>query len=147
MNIGQAAAASGVSAKMVRHYESIGLIAPGQRTQSGYRQYSEREVHLLRFIRQARSLGFPLEQIRILLSLWQDTGRASADVKRLAASHIAELDERIRALSDMRDTLQTLANACSGDSRPDCPILHDLAEGHGGQCAHHAATDQPASGG
>lgn len=146
MNIGQAAAASGVSAKMVRHYESIGLIAPGQRTQAGYRQYSEREVHLLRFIRQARNLGFPLEQIRVLLSLWQDTGRASGDVKRLAASHIAGLDERIRALSDMRNTLQTLAAACSGDSRPDCPILQGLAEGHGGQCAHHADTAHPATG-
>ena len=147
MNIGQAAKQTGLSAKMIRYYESIDLLPAAGRTDSGYRQYSEREVHLLRFIRQARKLGFPLEQIRILLSLWQDTGRASADVKRLAASHIAELDERIRALSDMRDTLQTLANACSGDSRPDCPILHGLAEGHGGQCAHHAATDQPASGG
>lgn len=147
MNIGQAAAASGVSAKMIRHYESIGLIAPGLRTASGYRQYSQREVHLLRFIRQARNLGFPLEQIRVLLSLWQDTGRASGDVKRLAASHIAELDERIRALSDMRNTLQTLADACSGDSRPDCPILQGLAEGHGGLCTHHAGTAHPASGG
>lgn len=129
MNIGQAAANSGVSTKMIRHYESIGLLQPGNRTVSGYRQYNECDVHLLRFIRQARKLGFALEQIRVLLSLWQDTGRASADVKHLAAAHIADLDQRIRELSEMRNTLSELVDACGGDSRPDCPILHGLEHG------------------
>lgn len=128
MNIGEAAAQSGVSAKMIRHYESIGLIAPGGRSLSGYRQYSLREVHLLQFIRQARNLGFSLEQIRILLSLWLDESRASADVKQLALSHIAELDSKIRMLTDMRETLYMLAESCSGDARPDCPILMGLAK-------------------
>ncbi|MCL6263727.1 Cu(I)-responsive transcriptional regulator [Craterilacuibacter sp. RT1T] len=137
MNIGQAADHSGVSAKMIRHYESIGLIQPGQRSAAGYRQYSERDVHLLRFIGQARKLGFPLEQIRLLLSLWQDSQRSSADVKQLAAAHIAELDQRIRELSAMRDALSTLAAGCAGDARPDCPILQGLAQ-QGGHCAHPA---------
>lgn len=128
MNIGEAALASGVSAKMIRHYESIGLIRESSRTLSGYRQYQARDVHLLRFIRRARDLGFSLEQIRQLLSLWDDPKRASADVKRLAQTHIAELDTRIAALTDMRDTLVTLSKACHGDHRPDCPILHGLAE-------------------
>lgn len=128
MNIGEAAAASGVSAKMIRHYESIGLIQASSRTLAGYRQYHERDVHLLRFIRRARDLGFPLEQIRQLLSLWSDPGRASADVKQLAEAHIADLDARIDALSEMRTTLVTLARACHGDHRPDCPILQGLAD-------------------
>ncbi|NDV11786.1 Cu(I)-responsive transcriptional regulator [Crenobacter caeni] len=128
MNIGQAADHSGVSAKMIRHYESIGLIQPGLRSAAGYRQYSERDVHLLRFIGQARKLGFPLEQIRLLLSLWQDSQRSSADVKQLAAAHIAELDQRIRELSAMRDALSALATGCAGDVRPDCPILQGLAQ-------------------
>ncbi|MFP5411162.1 MAG: Cu(I)-responsive transcriptional regulator [Gammaproteobacteria bacterium] len=127
MNIGEAARASGVSAKMIRHYEGIGLIRPGSRTFSGYRQYAERDVHLLRFIRRARDLGFSLEQIGQLLSLWDDPERASADVKRLAQTHIADLDARIAALTDMRATLVTLVRACHGDHRPDCPILQGLA--------------------
>jgi len=127
MNIGEAARASGVSAKMIRHYEGIGLVAASPRTQAGYRQYHERDVHLLRFIRRARDLGFALDQIRQLLSLWDDPGRASADVKHLAETHIAELDARIGALVEMRSTLVMLAQACHGDHRPDCPILQGLA--------------------
>jgi len=127
MNIGEIARASGVPAKMIRHYEHIGLIRESSRTFSGYRQYSERDVHLLRFIRRARDLGFSLDQIRQLLSLWDDPERASADVKHLAEAHIADLDARIAALSEMRATLVALAQACHGDHRPDCPILQGLA--------------------
>lgn len=127
MNIGQVAQASSVSAKMIRHYESIGLIRESRRTLAGYRQYHERDVHLLRFIRRARDLGFSLDQIRQLLSLWDDPERASADVKRLTDAHIADLDARIAALTDMRSTLVALARACHGDHRPDCPILQGLA--------------------
>jgi MerR family copper efflux transcriptional regulator len=128
MNIGEVAQASGVSAKMIRHYEGIGLIAASPRTQAGYRQYHERDVHLLRFIRRARDLGFALDQIRQLLSLWDDPERASADVKQLAETHIAGLDARIAALIEMRTTLVTLTQACHGDHRPDCPILQGLSQ-------------------
>ncbi|GAB3252023.1 Cu(I)-responsive transcriptional regulator [Chitinimonas naiadis] len=131
MNIGELAKASGVSAKMVRHYESIGLLAQSQRTHAGYRQYQERDVHLLRFIRRSRDLGFALDQIRVLLSLWEDKHRASADVKQMAEQHVAELDTRIQALTEMRNTLVNLAHHCHGDDRPDCPILDGLAEGKG----------------
>lgn len=131
MNIGEVARASGVSAKMIRHYESIGLIRASTRTEAGYRQYQERDAHLLRFVRRARDLGFSLEQISQLLSLWDDPERASIDVKRLAEAHIAELDARIAALTDMRSSLVTLAKACRGDHRPDCPILHALAAPYG----------------
>jgi len=135
MNIGQAAKASGISAKMIRHYESIALIKPGVRTDAGYRIYGEKDVHTLRFIKRARSLGFSLEQIKDLLSLWQNPGRASADVKAIAQTHVQELEQRIRELTEMRDTLSHLTHARSGDSRPDCPILQSLeTEVQGGAC-------------
>jgi MerR family transcriptional regulator, copper efflux regulator len=127
MNIGQAAKASGVTAKMIRNYESIGLLPAAARTDSGYRVYGEKELHVLRFIRRARKLGFSLERIADLLSLWRDDGRASGDVKRIALAHVTELDERIRELTEMRDTLASLADCCHGDDRPDCPILQTLA--------------------
>jgi Cu(I)-responsive transcriptional regulator len=127
MNIGEAAAASGVSAKMLRYYESIGLIAPATRTASNYRVYDETHVHTLRFIRQARDLGFSLEETATLLALWRDRSRASADVKALALAHVEDLDARIAALQGMRRTLVHLAGACHGDERPDCPILEGLA--------------------
>lgn len=126
-NIGEAAALSGVSAKMIRHYEATGLIPEAARTFAGYRLYSEADVHRLRFIKRARSLGFAMKQIETLLSLWNDRSRASADVKRLAKSHAAELGERIEEMQAMQRTLETLARKCHGDSRPDCPILDDLA--------------------
>lgn len=136
MNIGEAARASGVSAKMIRHYESIDLIKPGKRTGAGYRVYGEKDLHMLRFVKRARSLGFSLEQIRDLLSLWQDDSRASADVKAIAMGHVHALEQRIRELTGMRDTLRHLAQACAGDKRPDCPILQELATGDAACTAH-----------
>ncbi|MBK4738178.1 Cu(I)-responsive transcriptional regulator [Noviherbaspirillum pedocola] len=127
MNIGQAASASGVNAKMIRYYESIGLIVEAGRTDSGYRQYSDRDVQTLRFIRRSRDLGFSIERIRTLLGLWQDRDRKSADVKTLARQYIAELDRDIDKLQSIRDQLQHLADCCHGDGRPDCPILDELA--------------------
>jgi MerR family copper efflux transcriptional regulator len=140
MNIGQAAAASGITAKMIRHYESVGLIRQSARNVSGYRTYTETDVHTLRFIKRARSLGFSLEQIGDLLSLWQDAGRASADVKAIALEHVAELEKRIAELSEMRDTLTHLAACCHGDQRPDCPILQGLAERSDTDCCHASGT-------
>ncbi|MES2071955.1 MAG: Cu(I)-responsive transcriptional regulator [Pseudomonadota bacterium] len=134
MNIGEAAGASGVSAKMIRHYESIGLIKASLRSEAGYRTYNEKDLHTLRFIKRGRDLGFSLEQIRDLLSLWQDAGRASADVKAIAQAHVLDLERRIHELSAMRDTLQHLAAACAGDQRPDCPILQDLGDKDGAAC-------------
>jgi MerR family copper efflux transcriptional regulator len=131
MNIGAAAKASGVSAKMIRYYESIDLIPAGRRSDAGYRLYGDNDLHTLRFIKRARLLGFPLEQIRDLLSLWQNKERASADVKHIATGHVAALNQRIAELTDMRDTLQTLASCCHGDQRPDCPILQGLADQKG----------------
>jgi MerR family transcriptional regulator, copper efflux regulator len=128
-SIGEAAKASGVSAKMIRYYESIGLIEPPRRSAAGYRFYEDREIETLRFIRRARDLGFLVEDIARLLELWRDGSRSSADVKRLAEHHIASLQERIDALQSMRRTLEHLAGHCHGDQRPDCPILDDLAAG------------------
>ena len=125
-NIGEAAARSGVSAKMVRHYESLGLLPKVRRTASGYRLYGEREVHTLRFIRRARELGFGMDEIAQLLRLWQDRRRASSSVKRIAQAHIAELDQRMAEMERMRRTLQHLVGCCHGDQRPDCPILDEL---------------------
>lgn len=126
ITIGQAAEQSGISAKMIRHYETIGLLPPSQRSPSGYRLYNEQDIHTLNFIRQARSLGFSLDQIDQLLSLWRDQRRASADVKSLALGHIDELEAKIRDLQAMRDVLQQLASSCHGDHRPECPILAGL---------------------
>lgn len=125
-NIGDAAEASGVSAKMIRHYEQIGIIPRARRTLANYRTYSENDVHTLRFVRQARDLGFPLTQIQALLTLWKDRRRPSRKVKELAQAHIAELEVRIRELKDMKRTLESLAAHCHGDDRPDCPILEGL---------------------
>ena len=127
MNIGDTASASGVSAKMIRHYEEIGLIPRASRTDAGYRRYTDKDVHTLRFIRQARNLGFPIRQIEELLSLWRDQRRPSRKVKALAQAHVEELDARIRELEAMKRTLMELAAHCHGDERPDCPILAGLA--------------------
>jgi len=128
MNIGQAAKASGVSAKMIRHYESVGVFAQAQRTESGYRQYTDKDVSTLRFIRQSRDLGFSIEQIRELLRLWQDRRRPSRQVKALAQAHIQELDAKLRELRAMKATLEHLVHCCNGDDRPDCPIIETLAD-------------------
>lgn len=128
MNIGKAAEASGVSAKMIRYYESIGLIPRARRTGADYRDYNEADVHVLRFVRRARDLGFSVDGIADLLSLWRDQERASADVKRVALEHVAALQQKIAALQAMAETLETLARRCHGDERPDCPILGGLAE-------------------
>ncbi|MGA0541253.1 Cu(I)-responsive transcriptional regulator [Neotabrizicola sp. VNH66] len=129
MNIGEAARASGVSAKMIRYYESVGLIPAAGRTAAGYRVYSQTEVQILRFIRRARDLGFAVPRIEELLALWQDRGRHSADVKRLATEQIEGLQSRVQEMQAMIDTLRHLADACCGDDRPDCPILSDLGQG------------------
>ena len=129
MNIGEASKASGVSAKMIRYYESIRLIPAAGRTVAGYRVYTMTDVQLLRFIRRARDLGFSVEKIEELLALWQDRSRQSADVKQIALEQIAGLEVRIREMQAMMDTLQHLADACCGDHRPDCPILADLVNG------------------
>lgn len=126
MNIGQAASASGVSAKMIRYYESIDLVQAAGRTEGGYRVYGQDDVQVLRFIHQARTLGFPIEQIRHLLALWQDRERASAEVKQIAMQHVAELDARIAELLEMRGALAYLASHCAGDERPACPILDSI---------------------
>ena len=127
MNIGEAARASGVSAKMIRYYESVGLIRPSERTESNYRDFNERDLNDLRFIRRARGLGFSVEEITRLLSLWRDGERPSREVKAMAEAHVAALDARIAEMQAMADTLRDLARCCAGDERPDCPILADLA--------------------
>ena len=129
MNIGEAAKASGVSAKMIRHYESVGLFPEAVRTDAGYRQYTDREVNTLRFVRQARDLGFSIEQIRELLGLWQNRRRPSRQVKALAQAHIQELEQKLEELRTMKATLEHLVHCCHGDDRPDCPILETLANG------------------
>src|ERR1700682_1469837 len=135
MNIGEAARASGLTAKMIRYYERVALLAPKARTSAGYRVYGTGEVHSLRFIRQARRLGFLVDDIRKLLALWQDRSRASAEVKAIALEHVAELDRRLLALTGLRDTLAHLANHCHGDDRPDCPIIEGLAHSeHAADC-------------
>lgn len=128
MNIGQASRATGVSTKMIRYYESVGLIRPADRTDSNYRDFAERDVRELQFIRRARDLGFSIEVIGQLLSLWRDRDRPSREVKAVAEAHIADLDARITEMQAMADVLRTLARSCAGDDRPDCPILRDLAK-------------------
>ena len=128
MNIGQAATASGVSAKMIRHYEQVGLFPEPGRTDAGYRQYNETEVHTLRFIRQARDLGFSIPQIGELVGLWQNRRRPSRQVKALAEAHIQELQQKAQDLLAMKATLERLVQYCHGDDRPDCPILESLAD-------------------
>lgn len=129
MNIGDVAKASGVSAKMIRYYEATGLIPAALRSDAGYRVYSGTEVQMLRFIRRARDLGFPVEKIETLLALWRDRSRQSSDVKRLAQEQIDGLARKINEMQAMMDSLQHLADACCGDDRPDCPILADLGSG------------------
>ena len=126
MNIGEASARSGVSAKMIRYYEGIGLLPAPDRRESGYRLYDETDVHRLRFVRRARDFGFPVERIRELLRLWNDRKRPSAEVKKIAEAHVAELDKKIAELTALRDSMKDLAKRCHGDQRPDCPILADL---------------------
>jgi MerR family copper efflux transcriptional regulator len=127
MNIGQAAEASGVSAKMIRYYEAVGLVTKARRTDGGYRIYSQNDIYTLGFIRRARDLGFSVKQIEHLLGLWRNRRRASADVRRVAQQNIVELEEKIEKLQSMRRTLQQLVQHCHGDRRPECPILDDLA--------------------
>ena len=131
MNIGAAAKASGLSAKMIRYYESIGLLHAASRSDNGYRHYSPQDLQQLAFIKRARDLGFTLEEVGKLLALWQDRERASADVKALAASHIAELERKISELVSLRNSLRELVTSCHGDQRPDCPILKELETGCG----------------
>jgi len=131
MNIGEASKASGVSSKMIRYYEQIGLIQPAHRTDSSYRTYADNDVHTLRFIRRARDLGFSVEQMKTLLALWRDRDRASADVKAIALEQIAELERKAAAIAEMTRTLKHLAKNCHGDGRPDCPIIEGFAEGKG----------------
>lgn len=127
MNIGEAAAASGVSAKMLRYYESIDLIPHAARTEAGYRTYADRDVDTLRFIRRARDFGIPMDRVKMLVGLWQDRTRPSREVKKIAAAQVAELEAKIAELTAMKEALAELAQACRGDDRPDCPILRDLA--------------------
>ena len=126
MNIGQAAKASGVSAKMIRYYESIGLLPEADRSASGYRKYSAADIHRLKFVRRARDFGFPMAQIVDLLALWSDRSRPSSEVKRIALTHIDELDAKIKHLRALQKSLKTLAAHCHGDDRPECPILEEL---------------------
>ena len=136
MNIGEAARLSSVSAKMVRHYEALGLLPAVARTEGGYRQYGDSEIHTLRFIKRGRELGFSMEEITELLGLWRNRRRASASVRRIAQRHADDLAQRIDAMQAMQRTLRTLIDCCQGDDRPDCPILDDLG-GLPEPCSHH----------
>jgi MerR family copper efflux transcriptional regulator len=152
-NIGQAAAASGVSAKMIRHYEEVGLLPAARRTDSGYRQYGDVDVQTLRFVRHSRDLGFSIEQIRELLGLWHDRRRPSRQVRALAQAHIADLEEKLTELQAMKATLEHLVHCCHGDDRPDCPIIESLAKdspgaapnGHGKTAGLRAGRRKPAA--
>lgn len=128
MNIGQVAKASGVSAKLIRHYESIGVIPKASRSASGYRTYTKNDIHILNFVRRARGLGFSMKEIKKLVGLWNNKSRASAEIKALALQHIKELDQKILQLESMSKTLKQLARNCRGDSRPECPILDELSD-------------------
>jgi Cu(I)-responsive transcriptional regulator len=131
MKIGEVSAKSGVSQRMIRHYESIGLIPKAARRDSGYRDYDERDLHTLRFVRRARDLGFSIEEIGQLVALWHDRGRASSEVKKLALAKAADLKRKARQLDEMRRSLEHLAASCHGDDRPDCPILGNLEGSEG----------------
>jgi len=126
-NIGEAARRSGVSARMVRHYEGLGLLPDVARTESGYRQYTEADIHTLRFVKRSRDLGFSMDEIAELVGLWHNRRRTSASVKRIAQKHLGELEQRIADMQAMQRTLSHLVHCCHGDARPDCPILEDLA--------------------
>jgi MerR family transcriptional regulator, copper efflux regulator len=130
LNIGEAARASGVSAKMIRHYEDTGVVPKPPRTVAGYRLYREADVHTLRFVHRARELGFPVKEIAALVGLWHNRRRSSAEVQRVARRHLATLERKIVQMEAMRRTLRHLVHACHGDERPDCPILDDLADAH-----------------
>ncbi len=152
MNIGEAAKASGVSAKMIRHYEQVGLVPPAARTDSGYRQYSDADIHSLRFIRRSRDLGFSIREISELLDLWRNRRRPSRLVKSLAEAHIEALEQKARELLAMKETLEHLVQCCHGDDRPDCPILDTLAFGevavepaHGPRHGLKQRVERPAS--
>jgi MerR family copper efflux transcriptional regulator len=127
MNIGEAAAETGVTAKSIRYYESINLIPAAERTEAGYRQYGDRDVQILHFIKRSRGLGFSVAEVAELLSLYQDRSRASGEVKRIVEARLSEIDQKISELQSIRATLRTLADRCHGDERPDCPILDDFA--------------------
>lgn len=127
MNIGEAAKLSGVNTKLIRHYESIGIIPKASRSESGYRTYSENEVHILSFVKRARSMGFSMKEIKKLVSLWRNKSRASSEVKNLANKHIEDMEKKIQELQEMVKSLKHLSRNCHGDHRPDCPILNDLA--------------------
>lgn len=147
MNIGETAKASGISAKMIRYYESVGLITSADRSHSGYRVYSDRDVQVLNFIRRSRDLGFKVEDIRDLLKLWRDRGRKSANVKKLALGQIASLKQKIVELEEMVATLQSLADSCSGDQKPGCSIIKELEAGASShrKPASHKPLGAPAS--
>jgi len=144
MNIGEASRASGVSAKMIRHYESIGLVPPADRRDSGYRDYGTADLHRLGFIRHARDLGFSLDRIRVLLGLWSDPARSNAEVKAIARAHVKELEQRARQLNEMANALRSLADACDGDGRPDCPIIASLETGANVPSCHPGTSPGPA---